>query len=68
MPGRISYLREECNGKGPNRSLGYRTPTEFAETLRIPRSYMDEKIKVGQPDGKAARGRRGNQRTELTVV
>ena len=54
--------------RDPTGLWAIRTPTEFAATLRIPRSYMDEKIKVGQPDGKAARGRRGHQRPELPVV
>ena len=31
---KIAYWREEYNGERPHSSLGYRTPNEFAETLR----------------------------------
>ena len=32
--GKISSWREEYNGERPHSSLGYRTPNEFAQTLR----------------------------------
>ena len=32
--GKISHWREEYNSERPHSSLGYRTPNEFAETLR----------------------------------
>ena len=37
---KISSLRNEYNDERPHSSLGYRTPNEFAETLRSSQDHL----------------------------